>query len=233
MPPSVAVSSAHGSSVYGRLGSKLGVDIMKLIVGVTGATGAPLAVRLLECLATIDGVETYLVMSRWARTTIELETPYTAREVSRLADVVYGPGDQTAPISSGSFRADAMIVVPCSMKTLAGIRVGYADDLIGRAADVMLKEHQPLVLVPRETPLSDIHLDNMLALSRSGARIVPPMPAFYNLPQSVDDILDHIVARILDQIGLDLPDAKRWTGLADARAARAHLADRSEPQFLK
>lgn len=193
---------------------------MRLIVGMTGATGAPLGVRLLEALHEMDDVEVHLVMSRWARSTLELETPYSAREVAKLADVVHGAGDQASSISSGSFRTEGMVVIPCSMKTLAGIRAGYADGLIGRAADVVLKERRKLVLVPRETPLSEIHLDNMLALSRMGAVMVPPMPAFYNHPRSVDDVIDHIVARVLDQFDLPAPRARRWTGLADARRAR-------------
>ncbi len=190
---------------------------MRLIVGMTGATGAPLGVRLLEALKELPHVETHLVLSRWARSTIELETPYTAREVCDLAEVVYGSGDQAAAISSGSFLTDGMVVVPCSMKTLAGIRAGYADGLIGRAADVVLKEHRRLVLVPRETPLSEIHLQNMLELARMGARMVPPMPAFYNHPSTVGDVIDHVVARILDQFGLPAPDAKRWQGMRAAR----------------
>ncbi|MFB6849834.1 UbiX family flavin prenyltransferase [Streptomyces sp. NPDC056373] len=168
---------------------------MRLIVGMTGATGAPFGVRLLERLAALPEVETHLVLSRWARTTIEMETGRTAREVGALADVVHKPDDQGASIASGSFRTDGMVIVPCSMKTLAGIRAGYADGLVGRAADVVLKERRPLVLVPRETPLGEIHLENMLDLARKGARIVPPMPAFYNHPVSVDDIVDHITAR--------------------------------------
>jgi polyprenyl P-hydroxybenzoate/phenylacrylic acid decarboxylase-like protein len=125
-------------------------------------------------LRDLADVETHLVMSRWARTTIELETAYSVREVGKLADVVYGPGDQAAAISSGSFLTAGMVIVPCSMKTLAGIRTGYADGLIARAADVCLKERRRLVLVPRETPLSDVHLENMLALSRMGATIFRP-----------------------------------------------------------
>ena len=186
---------------------------MRLIVGVTGATGAPLGVRLLEMLRAVPDVETHLVMSRWARTTIELETPYTHREVAKLADVVHGSGDQAASISSGSFRTDGMVIAPCSMKTLAGIRAGYADGLVGRAADVVLKERRKLVLVPRETPLSEIHLENMLALTRMGAVMVPPMPAFYNHPESAGDVVDHVVHRVLDQFDLPTPDAKRWGGL--------------------
>lgn len=189
---------------------------MRLVVGMTGATGAPLGMRLLEALHELDEVETHLVLSRWARTTLELETPYTAREIAKLAEVVHGTGDQSAPIASGSFRTDGMIVIPCSMKTLAGIRTGYADGLIGRAVDVILKEGRKLVLVPRESPLSEVHLSNMLDLARMGAVIVPPMPAFYNHPQNIDDMVDHIVARVLDQFGLPAPRARRWTGLSDA-----------------
>jgi flavin prenyltransferase len=186
---------------------------MRLVVGMTGATGAVLGVRLLEALHEMPDVETHLVLSRWARVTIELETPYSVREVGKLADVVHGPGDQAAPISSGSFRTDGMVIVPCSMKTLAGIRSGYADGLLPRAADVVLKERRKLVLVPRETPLNEIHLENMLALTRMGAVLVPPMPAFYNHPESVADVVDHIVSRVLDQLDLPAPGARRWTGI--------------------
>jgi flavin prenyltransferase len=189
----------------------------RLIVGMTGASGALLGVRLLEALRELPDVETHLVISRWARTTIELETPYTAGEVAKLADVSYRPGDQAAAISSGSFQTDGMIVVPCSMKTVAGIRTGYADDLIGRAADVVLKERRRLLLIPRETPLSEIHLDNLLALARMGVTILPLMPAFYNNPASIDDILDHLVARVLDQFDLPAPRAHRWQGVNTTR----------------
>lgn len=188
---------------------------MKLIVGMTGATGAPLGVALLEALQAIPDVETHLVMSRWAKTTIELETPYTAKDVAALADVTYSSADQAATISSGSFRTDGMIIIPCSMKTLAGIRAGYADGLVGRAADVIIKENRKLVLVPRETPLSTIHLENMLALAQKGVTMIPPMPAWYNHPETIDDIKNHIVARVLDQFHLDFPKAKRWQGLSD------------------
>jgi 4-hydroxy-3-polyprenylbenzoate decarboxylase len=192
---------------------------VRLIVAMSGATGAPLGVRLLEILRDQDDVETHLVISRWARSTIELETSLSIREIAKLADVVYGPGDQAAAISSGSFLTDGMVVVPCSMKTLAGIRTGYSDGLIGRAADVCLKERRRLVLVPRETPLSEVHLENMLALSRMGATIFPPVPAFYNHPASLADMVDHLVTRILDQLGLPAPNARRWTGLTTPRRA--------------
>jgi len=182
---------------------------MRLVVGITGATGAILGIRLLQALRSLRA-ETHLVLSQWARATIELETDYSVREVQALADHVHGAKDQASAISSGSFRTDGMAVIPCSMKTLAGIRTGYGEGLITRAADVTIKERRPLVLVPREMPLSPIHLENMLDLARMGVTMVPPMPAFYQRPASVDDIVDHIVARILDQFGLELPGVSRW-----------------------
>jgi 4-hydroxy-3-polyprenylbenzoate decarboxylase len=185
---------------------------LKLVVAMTGATGAVLGIRLLEALRELE-VETHLVVSRWARATIAHETPYSMRDVTALASASYRPDDQGAAISSGSFRVDGMIVAPCSMKTLAGIRTGYGDGLIGRAADVTLKERRPLVLLARETPLSAVHLENMLELTRMGAVILPPMPAFYNHPGSVGDIVEHIVARTLDQFGLELPTARPWAGM--------------------
>ncbi|MGW8745476.1 bagremycin/ferroverdin biosynthesis UbiX family decarboxylase BagM/FevK [Streptomyces sp. NPDC055794] len=197
---------------------------MRLIVGMTGATGAALGVRLLSELRENPRVETHLVVSRWARATVELETGLSAREVAALADVAHSPDDQGASISSGSFRADGMVIIPCSMKTLAGIRAGYAEGLLGRAADVTLKERRPMVLVPRETPLNEIHLANMLELARMGVSIVPPMPAFYNRPESVDDIVDHIVTRVLDQFGIETACARRWSGFPRSPAGRAGLA---------
>ncbi|ONF74386.1 UbiX family flavin prenyltransferase [Amycolatopsis keratiniphila] len=194
------------------------------VIGITGATGAALGVLLLQRLRAVPNVETHLVLSRWARSTIELETPWSVREVRELADVSYGQDEQGAAISSGSFPVTGMVVIPCSMKTLAGIRYGYADGLIARAADVTLKEHRPLVLVPRETPLSVTHLENMLALARQGVRLVPPMPAYYNSPTSVDDITEHIVSRVLDQLGIPAPNARRWNGIAEAHTSRPRAA---------
>ncbi|GAA1774029.1 UbiX family flavin prenyltransferase [Streptomonospora arabica] len=191
----------------------------RIVVAVTGATGAPLAARLLEVLAALPDIETHLVLSRWARATVELECGHGAARLSELADAAYAPDDQAAPISSGSFLTCGMVVVPCSMKTLAGIRTGYADGLIPRAADVVLKERRRLVLVTRETPLNEIHLENMLALSRMGAVVLPPAPAFYNRPRTVEDVVDHIVARVLDQFGISVP-AQRWEGMRSARRAR-------------
>jgi 4-hydroxy-3-polyprenylbenzoate decarboxylase len=197
----------------------------RIVVGMTGATGAVLGVELLRQLQQCPDIEVHLVLSRWARATIHLETESSARDVEELADVVYSWDDQAAAISSGSFRTEGMVIAPCSMKTLAAIRTGYADGLIARAADVTLKEHRRLVLVPRETPLSEIHLDNMLTLARMGARIVPPMPAFYNHPASVGDIVNHVVARILDQFDIESPTAKRWTGVPGAKASNLKVVN--------
>lgn len=184
---------------------------MRLVVGMTGATGAILGVRFLQALHE-QGVETHLIVSKWARATLQMETDYKVDQILALASKVYSERDQAAAISSGSFRTDGMAVVPCSMKTLAAIRMGYADELVARAADVTLKERRRLVLVPREAPLNAIHLDNMLALAHAGAQMLPPMPAFYNRPESVDDIVNHIVSRLLDQFGLDNTLTRRWNG---------------------
>lgn len=187
--------------------------LRRVILGMTGATGAVFGVELLRRLRNQPDVETHLVLSQWARATIHLETDLSVREVTNLADVTYSWNDQGAAISSGSFRVDGMIIAPCSMKTLAGIRTGYADGLIPRAADVTLKERRPLVLVPRETPLSEIHLENMLALSRMGARIVPPMPAFYSRPKTIDELVEHVIVRVLDQLDIQVPSTQRWDGM--------------------
>ena len=184
---------------------------MKIIVGISGATGVVYGVRLIERLREAK-VETHLVISRWGVRTLLHETSWSREAVEALAHTVYAPGDMGAAISSGSFRTDGMIVAPCSAKTLAAIAHGTGDTLIHRAADVVLKERRRLVLVVRETPLSEIHLENMLRLSRMGAVILPPVPAFYNHPQTVDDIVEHTVARILDQFGIEVPSAIRWAG---------------------
>ncbi len=181
----------------------------RIIVGISGASGAIFGIRMLEALRTYD-VETHLVMTKWAETTIGLETDYSVEQVKELASVVHGSMNQAASISSGSFRVDGMVVAPCSMKTLATIRAGMSEGLLGRAADVILKERKKLVLLTRESPLNDIHLENMLALSRMGVTIFPPVPAFYNHPKSIDDIVDHIVARTLDQFDIDNSLTTRW-----------------------
>jgi 4-hydroxy-3-polyprenylbenzoate decarboxylase len=184
---------------------------MRIIIGMTGATGSIYGVRLLEQLRAA-GVETHLVLSKWGVRTLLHETAYSKEQVEALADVTYNPADMGAAISSGSFQADGMIVAPCSVKTLAAIAHGFGESLVHRAADVTLKERRKLVLSVREAPLSDIHLENMLKLSRMGAVILPPMPAFYNNPRSLSDIVDHTVARLLDQFGLDMSGVPRWTG---------------------
>ena len=184
---------------------------MRIIIGITGATGVIYGVRLLEHLRDA-GVETHVVISRWGARTLVHETPYSREQVEALAHTAYAPGDMGAAISSGSFQTAGMIVVPCSAKTLGAIAHGYGDGLIHRAADVVLKERRKLLLGVREAPLSDIHLENMLKLSRMGAVILPPMPAFYNNPRSLADIVDHTVARMLDQFGVEVPGAARWSG---------------------
>jgi len=183
----------------------------RLIVGITGATGAIFGVRLLQALRAAD-VESHLVLSGWGQRTIEHETGMSIAQLRELAAVVHGAGNMASTISSGSFLTDGMVIAPCSMRTLAAIAGGNGENLVHRAADVVLKERRRLVLVVRETPLSEIHLENMLKLARIGATILPPMPAFYNQPQTIDDLVDHIVARVLDQFGIPADFAKRWDG---------------------
>jgi len=184
----------------------------RLVVGITGASGAIYGIRLLERLRELP-VETHLVVTRWARVTIEHETSYSVAEVRALADVSYSENDQAAAISSGSFLTMGMAIAPCSTKTLAAIATGFAHNLVCRAADVVLKEKRRLVLAVRETPLHSVHLRNMLTLSDMGVTILPPTPAFYDRPVDIDDIVDHTVLRILDQFGLGLDSSSRWSGL--------------------
>jgi flavin prenyltransferase len=184
---------------------------MRIVLGITGASGAIFGIRTLEALNALS-VETHLILSRWSRATIAHETHYSLDRVEALASVVHHEDNQGASISSGSFKTDGMIIAPCSMKTLAAIRAGYGETLICRAADVILKERRKLVLLARESPFSEIHLENMLALTRMGVVILPPVPAFYNRPKNLDDIVTHIVGRLLDQFGLDMPGVSRWSG---------------------
>jgi phenylacrylic acid decarboxylase len=193
--------------------SSLSLRPRKLIViAMTGATGAILGIKILTVLRRLN-VETHLVLSHWSEATIRYETDYTPSSVKALADHVYSNRDQAAPISSGSFHADGMIIVPCSMKTLAAVNSGYCDDLVARAADVMLKERRRLVLAVRETPLSEIHLRNMLEVTRAGAIICPAMPAFYTRPDSIDDLVNQMIGRILDLFDIDTGDFQRWNGI--------------------
>lgn len=183
---------------------------MRIIIGVTGATGTIFAVRLLELLRPTD-VETHLVMSRWAVRTLLHETSYTRADVEALADVVHHSNDQGAAIASGSFVTEGMIVVPCSMRSLAAIAHGFGDHLVHRAADVVLKERRRLVLAVRESPFSEIHLENMLKLSRMGAIICPPVPAFYTRPATLDDVVTQTCQRLLDPFGIHVA-GERWAG---------------------
>lgn len=182
-----------------------------LVVGITGATGAIYGVRLLERLRDVE-VPSHLILSTWGKRTIEHETDYTVAEVQALATTVEGYTNLAAPMSSGSFPTSGMIVAPCSVKTLAAIAVGLADNLLTRAADVVLKERRPLVLLVRETPLHQVHLENMLKLAQMGVVVMPPVPAFYNHPSSIEELVDFTVARAMDQLALPAPWATRWDG---------------------
>lgn len=186
----------------------------KLIIGLTGASGAIYGVRLLEVLKPLADVETHLVISAAARQTLALETDYTLKDVQALADHTYDNRDIAAAISSGSFRVAGMVIMPCTMKTLSGIVNSYTDTLVTRAADVVLKEGKKLVLGVRETPLHIGHLRLMVQAAELGAVIMPPMPAFYHQPQSIDDIVNQTINRLLDQFDIELEQDlfARWQG---------------------
>jgi len=184
---------------------------VRLVVGITGATGAIYGVRMLERLREA-GVETHLVISRWGMRTLQHETAYSRAQVEALASEVYAANDLGAAIASGSFPVDGMAIVPCSARTLGVIAHGSGEGLLHRAADVTLKERRPLLLAVREAPLSAIHLENMLTLARLGVIVMPPMPAFYTHPRTLDETVDHTVARMLDQFRIDVPGAPRWVG---------------------
>ncbi len=183
----------------------------RLIVGISGASGAPIAVRLLETLWEMS-VQTHLIVTRGGEMTLQQECKMGLDDVRRLADAVYDNDNIGAAIASGSFQTMGMVVVPCSMKTVAGIHSGYSDNLLLRAADVILKERRKLVLVARECPLSTIHLRNLYELSQMGAIVLPPMLSYYHYPDSLEAVANHIVGKILDQFGLDAPNFSRWEG---------------------
>lgn len=185
---------------------------MRLIIGIAGASGAIYGIRLLEALRRVERVESHLVLSKTARMNIALETGYSVADVEALADVCHKIGDVAAAISSGSFRTDGMIVAACSMKTLSAIVHSHADDLLCRAADVVLKERRKLVLMPRETPLHLGHCKLLYEAAQLGAIIAPPMPAMYARPKTVDDIVNHSVGRVLDLFDIDAGLAFRWQG---------------------
>jgi 4-hydroxy-3-polyprenylbenzoate decarboxylase len=206
----------------------------RLIVGVSGATGAIYGVRILQILSKIDDVETHLVLTKAGKMTIQVETPYSVKDVETMADVVHDVNNVGASISSGSFRTAGMVIAPCSMKSMSAIAHSLGGDLLVRAADVVLKERKKLVLVARETPLHLGHLEAMAALTRMGAVIFPPVPAFYHRPKTLDDVINQTVTRILDQFDIDVklfhrwdeegmsrhPDAGKATSLAVAKARR-------------
>lgn len=185
----------------------------RLVVGMSGASGAVLGIRLLEVLAGTDAVETHLVVSPAARITISDETNRSLKEVEALADVVYNPLDVGAAIASGSFHTDGMVVIPCSIKTLSAVANCYASDLLSRAADVVLKEGRPLLLVVRETPLHLGHLRLMVQAAEVGAIIFPPVPAFYARLSSIDEMVDNTVGRVLDRLGVENQLYTQWQGL--------------------
>ncbi|HME19527.1 MAG TPA: UbiX family flavin prenyltransferase [Nitrososphaerales archaeon] len=182
---------------------------MRLVVALSGASGAVYGVRALEVLRKLK-VETHLVVTAAARGTVRLETGLPIRSVEELATKTYAVDDLTSAVASGSFQTDGMVVIPCSMKTLSGIATGYSDNLLLRAADVTLKERRPLVLVVRETPLSLIHLENMVSVTRAGAIVLPAMPAFYNHPKTVEALVDQVVGKALDVLGVENSLFKRW-----------------------
>ncbi len=181
----------------------------KIVVGITGSSGVIYGIMLLKALKKFE-IETHLVLSKWAEKNIEIETDENVNEIKKIANFVYDESNMAASISSGSFRTDGMAIIPCSMKTLSSIANGYDDNLISRAASVTIKENRRLVLVPRETPLSKIHISNMLKLAEIGVVILPAMPGFYHKPKSIDDLISHIIGKTLDQFGINNDMFTRW-----------------------
>jgi len=186
-------------------------QIRKLAIGITGASGIVYGVRLLEILKELN-IESHLIISKAGELTREYETNISSKELKSKATIVHSNSDLAACVSSGSYSIDGMIIAPCSMKTLAEIANGTTTGLISRTADVMLKERRRLVLLARETPLTSIHLNNMLAVTNAGAIVMPPVPAFYTKPQSLDDIVNYTAIRVLDLFGVEIVDSKRWKG---------------------
>lgn len=201
----------------------------RIILAITGASGAIYGVRIAQVLRDVGDVETHLVISPAARRTILQECDISAKEIEALAHVVHNHADIGAPISSGSFRVHGMIVAPCSVKTMSNIATGNSGDLISRAADVMLKERRPLLLVVRETPLHAGHLENMLKLARLGAVMFPPVPAFYHRPQTIAEIVDQSVMRILDQLDIETSAAERWSGTRPSRQGHQMETELQDP----
>lgn len=184
----------------------------RIVVAISGASGTIYAINLLKKLKEYPDIETRVVMSDWAHENLKLELDMSHDEFASLCDVLYSNKDLGAKIASGSFLTDGMVIVPASMKTVAGIACGFSDNLIGRAADVALKEQRKLIIVPRETPLNTIHLENLTKLSRMGVQVIPPVPAFYNHPKTLQDIIDHNTAKLLDALHIRNDYAGRWDG---------------------
>ncbi|MGE5483574.1 MAG: UbiX family flavin prenyltransferase [Ignavibacteriales bacterium] len=203
---------------------------MRIIVGITGASGAVYGIRILEELAAA-GIETHLVVSEWGKETIRHETGLRVEHVANLASVMYDNDDLGASVSSGSFVTSGMVIAPCSMKTVSAIANGYSDGLISRAAGVCLKEGRRLVIVPRESPLSAIHLENMLRLARLQVAVIPPMVGFYSKPTSVDEVVDQTVGRVLDHLGVEHNLVRRWDGLTrECRLSERNDVGRCGPE---
>jgi len=197
----------------------------KIVVGITGASGVIYGVRLLQVLQDLQ-IESHVVISEAARRNIEIETDLEVKDVEKLASKLYHPKNMAASISSGSFKTDGMVVVPCTVKSLSGIANSYDDNLITRAADVMLKEKRRLILVVRETPLHKGHLEMMTRVADLGGIILPPVPAFYHYPRKIEDLIDHIVGKILDLMSIDHNLFQRWNGeAAEENVPKAHIVD--------
>jgi polyprenyl P-hydroxybenzoate/phenylacrylic acid decarboxylase-like protein len=194
--------------------------VKRLIVGITGATGAAYGVRLLELLRRQRGWESHLVLSEAAALTAWQELGLRRKDIERLAHVVYSPRDVGAAPASGSFLTEGMVIAPCSMKTLAAVAHAHADDLVSRAADVVLKERRRLVLLPREAPLNLAHLRNMVAVTEMGGIVFPPVPALYAKPKSIEEMVEHTLARVLDLYGIRAPNVRRWAGMKGTSPAR-------------
>ena len=184
----------------------------RIVVGISGASGAVYGIRLLQVLKELN-VETHLVLTPPAKVTITAETDFRVSDVEKLATKVYRYNDISAAIASGSFQVEAMVIIPCSMHTLGALASGFAENLLLRAAEVTLKERRPLIVVPRETPMTLIHIENMERIARAGASVVPAMPAFYERPKTLDDIINHLVGKVLDLLGIENKLFSRWSGL--------------------
>jgi 4-hydroxy-3-polyprenylbenzoate decarboxylase len=208
----------------------------RIIVGISGATGAIYGIRLLQLFRSVDSIETHLVMTPAARRTVLLETEYSLDDVEALADCVHRSADIAASISSGSFRSMGMIVAPCSMKTVSGIATSYSDNLLLRAADVTLKERRPLVLLVRETPMHLGHLRLLTQVAELGGIVMPPVPAFYHRPTSLEEVIDHTLNRALDLLNIELKQDlfARWKGPnGHSDQGKVSLMDRPTPSLVK